>query len=117
MMDTIKTYFMQVVVKNIAPKVSAAVISAGITFLIAHQEFMQQMGITYYSAFDGKWLGLPPTGKLIIVELDTLSVWGGLALVGLATGIWAWFQHHAVATVTGAPQDGSHQRATDPPAA
>ena len=106
MIDTIKTYFTEVVAKNVAPKVSAALISAGITFLIAHQEFMAQMGITFYPNFDGKWMGAAPTGQLLVIEFDTLGKWGAAGLVVLATTAWAFFQHHAVATVTGAPQSG-----------
>lgn len=105
-MEKMKTYFVEVVLKNVAPKVTNAVIAAGITFLVAHQEFMQQMGITYYGNFAGVWNGAAPTGRLLVIEIDTLGIWGGAALVMAATALWAFFQHHTVATVTGAPQSG-----------
>ena len=106
MLDTIKTYLVEVASKNVAPKVITAVMSYGITFLIAHQEFMEQMGITYYPNFDGTWHGVAPTGQLLVIEFDTLGKWGAVALIAGVTAAWSFFQHHAVATVTGAPQSG-----------
>lgn len=125
-MDKLKTYFVEVVLKNVTPKVTNAVIAAAVTFLVAHQAFMEQMGITYYDAFAGIWRGPAPTGRLLVIEIDTLGVWGGAALVMGATALWAFFQHHAVAAVTGAPQSGDKrvlpetavaggQRESDPP--
>lgn len=106
-MDKLKTYFIEVVVKNVSPKVISAVMAYGVTFIIAHQQFMEQMGITYYDNFTGIFKGPPPTGQLLIVEFDTLGKWGAFALVAGATAVWAFFQHHAVATITGAPQSGN----------
>lgn len=128
MIDKLKTYFVEVVIKNVGPKVSASVISAGLAFLAAHQEYMEQMGITYYPNFNGIWSGIAPTGRLLVIEIDTLQVWGGLALVAAAVALWTIIQHHTVATVTGAPHSGDlrinppasvegGQRASDPPPA
>lgn len=114
MVDKIKTYFIEVVLKNVAPKVSNAVIAGVLTFLVAHQEFMEKMGITYYSAFTGVFRGTPPTGQILVVEFDTLGKWGALMLIAGATAAWAFFQHHAVATVTGAPQSGDKREASVP---
>lgn len=105
-MEKLKTYFVEVVLKNVAPKVTNAIIAAGITFLIAHQEFMQQMGITYYPNFNGIWNGTAPTGRLLVLEIDTFGLWGGAALIALATAAWALISHHTVATVKGTPQSG-----------
>lgn len=115
MFDTAKTYVVEVLAKNIAPKVSSAVIAYGVTFLVAHQEFMEQMGITYYPSFNGAWHGAAPTGRLLVIEFDTLSIWGGAALVMGAMALIALFQHHVVATATGAPQSGN-VRTTGSPA-
>lgn len=126
MLDKLKTYFIEVVLKNVAPKVSNAVIAAGLTFLVAHQEFMEQMGITYYSAFNGIFHGAPPSGRVLIVEIDTLGLWGGAMLIMGATAAWAFFTHHTVAAVKGTPQSGDvrvnpeipvqgGERAGDPP--
>lgn len=106
MLDKMKTYFIEVVLKNVAPKISNAVIAAGLTFLVAHAEFMEKMGITYYPNFAGVWHGAAPSGRLMVVEIDTLGLWGGAMLIMGATAAWAFFSHHAVATVTGAPQSG-----------
>lgn len=114
-MDKLKTYFVEVIVKNVAPKISNAVIAAGLTFLVAHQEFMQKMGITYYADFIGKWVGAAPTGRLLVIEIDTLGLWGGAMLIMGATAAWAFLSHHAVATVTGAPQSGDKRTEPDQP--
>lgn len=114
-MDKLKTYFVEVVLKNVAPKVTNAVIAAGLTFLVAHQEFMEKMGITYYPDFNGTWRGVMPTGRFLTVEIDTLGIWGGAALIMGATALWAFFQHHSIATVTGAPQSGDKRDPTSPP--
>lgn len=124
-MDKLKTYFVEVLMKKVGPQVSAALVSALLAFLAAHQQILEQMGITYFPDFTGVFTGTAPTGRLIVVELDTLTVWGGMALVGGAVALWGIIQHHAAATVTGAPQSGDiratpntptegGQRATDP---
>lgn len=117
MIDKVKTYFVEVVMNKVAPKATAALISYAITFLVAHQEFMEQMGVTYYPNFDGTWHGVPPTGSLLVVEFDTLGKWGAAGLVFLITAVWAFVQHHAVATVTGAPQSGDKREPASLPVA
>lgn len=113
-MDKIKTWIVEVVMKNVGPKVMSSLISMGLVFLAAHQDLMEQMGITYYPDFNGAWHGAMPTGQLITVELATLKVWGAAMLgVGVVT-IIALLQHHTVATITGAPQSGD-MRKTDVP--
>lgn len=106
MLDKLKTYFVEVMMKNVGPKVSAAVMSYLITLFVAHQDVMEKMGITYYPNFDGHWHGIPPTGRFLTVEFDTLQIWGGMALVAGITMAWSFLSHHTVATVTGAPQSG-----------
>jgi hypothetical protein len=119
MLEKSKAYFLEVIIGKVAPKVTGALISVGITFIIAHQEFMDQMGITYYPAFDGTWRGAAPTGQLLVVEFDTLGKWGAAMLVIGIASAWAFFQHHAVAAVKGEPQSGDTtlqtRRAEDPP--
>lgn len=97
-----------------------------VAFLAAHQQIMQQMGITYYPNFNGSWSGVMPSGRLLVVEFDTLQVWGGIALMAGITALYSLIQHHAVATVKGTPQSGDVRvnppvqmeggdRKTDPP--
>lgn len=114
-MEKLKTYFVEVVLKNVAPKATNAVIAAAITFLVAHQEFFEQMGITYYPNFDGTWHGAAPTGRFLTVEIDTLGLWGAAILIMGATALWAFISHHTVATVTGKPQSGDKRDPTSPP--
>lgn len=113
--EKIKTYFVEVGMKYVGPRVTAALMSAIIAFIVAHQEFMEKMGITYYAAFDGIFHGTPPTGQILIVEFDTLGKWGAAMLIVGFTAAWSLLQHHTTATVTGAPQSGDKR--TDPPMA
>lgn len=124
-MDKIKTYLVQVVMKNVGPKVVSSLLSMGLVFLAAHQDLMEQMGITYYPNFDGHWSGAMPTGQLITVEIATLQLWGAAILGTGVVALIAILQHHTVATVTGLPQSGDKrdveafpvvggQRKTDP---
>lgn len=108
-MDKLKTYFVEVVLKNVTPKVVSAILAYGITFLIAHQEFLAQMGITYYGNFNGIWNGPAPTGRLLVMEIDTFGVWGGAMLVALVTAVAGFIMHHTTATVTGKPQSGDQR--------
>lgn len=105
-MDDIKTWFVEVILKNVGPKVVATVMSMFVAFLAAHQQIMQQMGITYYPNFNGSWSGVMPSGRLLVVEFDTLQVWGGIALMAGITALYSLIQHHTVATVKGMPQSG-----------
>lgn len=125
-MDSIRTWLVEVVVKNVGPKVMSSLVSMGLVFLAAHQDYMEQMGITYYPDFNGTWSGAAPTGQLITVELATLKVWGAAALAAGVMAAVALMMHHGQATVTGAPQSGDKrdgaalpvvggQRAEDPP--
>jgi hypothetical protein len=115
MLEKMKTYFVEVVMKNVGPKVISSLISMGLVFLAAHQDLMEQMGITYYPDFDGKWSGAMPTGQLITVEIATLKVWGA-AILGIAVvSLVAILQHHSVATVTGTPQSGDKRLEPEQP--
>lgn len=106
-MDKLKTYLVEVVINKIGPKVAASVLAYGVTLIVAHQEFLEQMGITYYPMFDGTWSGgIMPTGSLIVIEFDTLKVWGAGMIVAGVMAFVAWMQHHGTAVMTGAPQSG-----------
>ena len=114
MIDTLKTYFVEVVSKNVAPKVVSSLISMGLVFLAAHQDLMEQIGITYYPNFNGTWSGAAPSGQLITIEIATLKFWGAAMLTTGVIALVAFFQHHAVAAVTGAPQSGDKRSADIP---
>lgn len=110
MIDKLKTYGVEVLLKSVGPKVAAGIVSALVTMLAAHQQLMEKLGVTYYAAFDGKWSGAPPTGQLITIELDTLTKWGAIALVAGVTFLISVVQHHTVATVTGTSQSGDMRK-------
>lgn len=114
-LDKLKTYLVEVVMKNVGPKVISSLISMGLVFLAAHQDLMEKIGITYYPNFDGKWSGAMPTGQLITVEIATLQIWGAAALGAGVITLVAFFQHHTVATVTGSPQSGDKRETPSQP--
>jgi len=114
MIDNMKTWIVEVAIKNVGPKVVSSLISMGLVFLAAHQDLMEQMGVTYYPDFNGKWSGAMPTGQLITVEISTLKVWGALALGSGVMALVALFMHHGTAAVTGKPQSGDKRDALTP---
>lgn len=115
--DKIQTWFVEVFVKTAGNKLATSAISAFIVFMAAHQDLMEQMGITYYPDFNGIWSGKMPTGRLLVIEFDTLQLWGAVALGTLVVFIVAILQHHAVAAVTGKPQSGDLRIVPTPPIA
>lgn len=125
-LDSIKTYFAEVIARKVIPAALASAVAAIGTFLLAHATMLEQWGITYYPSFAGVFTGTAPTGKILVIEFDTLTKAGGVALVAGVGLLMAFLTHHTVATVTGAPQSGDKrveppqpvaggQRETDPP--
>lgn len=114
-MDKIKTWLVEVVVNKVSPQVVAAIIAYLVAFMGAHEELLQKLGITFYGNFTGVWDGPMPTGQVIVVELDTLHVYGGVLLATGIAAIWALIQHHGTAVVAGTPQSGDvRQTPTEP---
>lgn len=116
-MSALKSYLLEVGLKKLVPAFIKGALAASLAFLAAHANQLQTWGIT-----SGTWPliwapGQAPTGHVILIELDTLSASAIVLLPGLAISILALIQHHAAATIKGQPQDGEHQRATDPPKA
>lgn len=105
-MDSLKTYFVEVIIKKVGTMAILSGISSVIAFLVAHEDFMQKMGVTYYPDFIGKFVGAMPSGRVFIVEVETFQTWAMIAapMVFMSVGMWIW--HHLHATATGAPQSG-----------
>ncbi len=110
-MDKLKTWLVEVVVNKVSPQVVTALIAYLVAFMGAHEEMLQKLGITFYGNFTGVWDGPMPTGQVIVVELDTLHVYGGVLLATGIAAIWALLQHHGTAVVTGQPQSGDKRQA------
>ncbi len=115
MLDNVKTYLVEVLAKNVAPKVAAAVVSYLFAYLMTHENTLEGFGIT-----SGVWplvwqVGQVPSGHVTLIEWDTLTAWGGSALVGLLVAGVSLLWHHGQATVKGTPQSGDVR--TDPPVA
>lgn len=113
-MDSIKTYLVEVVLKKLTSQAVQQAIVAATVFMAAHQNALTQFGITTFTW--GTWpFPAQPSGLCTLIEWDTLGV-GGAAGMFTVTGIlWAWFQHHGVATVTGKPQSGDKRDPLSPP--
>lgn len=108
-MDSLKTYLIEVVLKKLGPTAAAAGISALFGLLAAHQGLLEAWGITF-----GTWplaWTTPPSGHVIVIELDTISTGLLTLLAAGAAAFVAASQHHVTAAVTGAPQSGDLRQA------
>lgn len=125
-LDSIKTYFAEVIARKVVPAALASAVAAIGTFLLAHASELEKYGVTYYQNFTGTFNGTPPTGALLIIEFDTLTKAAAVAAIAGIGLLMAFLTHHTVAAVTGAPQSGDVRveppqpvaggaRATDPP--
>lgn len=105
-MDTIKSWFINVAAKQMIPSLVRAGLAAGTGLLVAHAGLLAGCGIIY-----------DKVGGTITIHLGALQDWLVTGGLGAITAILAALQHHTVAAVTGAPQDGSHPREADVPKA
>ena len=103
-MDSFKLWLVNVGLKQMGPSLIRAAVAWAIALVAAHQGMLTTFGVVYDA-----------TAHTLTLHIDTLQGWllgGGL---GLVTAFLTAAQHHTTATITGAPQDGSHERATDAP--
>ena len=106
MSDSIRSWFVNIAAKQMLPSLVRAGLAAGTGLLVAHAGLLAGLGITY-----------DKVGGVITIHLGALQDWLVAGGLGSITAILAALQHHTVAAVTGAPQDGSHARASDAPSA
>lgn len=100
-----KTYLLEVGVKRLGPAVLASLVSSGMAFLAAHQGLLDSWGISF-----GQWPNCwnpadPPTGYVILIDLDILSKFALASIVALFFGAGALAAHHgaqAINAVAGA---------------
>lgn len=79
--------------------------SALVVYLAAHQNMLEQFGITTFTW--GQWPNATqPSGMCTLIEWDTLQAGGAVALVGVGMMAVAWISHHGTAAVEGKPQSG-----------
>lgn len=103
-MDSLKTWLIEVGFKKIAPSLITGALAALVGLLTAHKGILSSMGITY-----------DPSGNTIDLHLNTLAGYLVVAGTGLLTAFFTAAQHHTVAAVTNAPQDGDQRQIpTDP---
>lgn len=103
-MDSFKSWLEEVVLKKMGPSFVKGVIAYVLGYIATHSEMLSKMGIVYLADVQD-----------IVIHLKVFSVWAGAAVVGLGMAAMTLIQHHATAAVTGKPQDGTHERATDLP--
>ena len=115
MVEKIKWYFLNVIVVRYVPMAVLAGMAAIGTWLAAHAGILEQYGVTF-GAYPLHWAkGYTPSGNVILIELDTLSIKAYTALIALVGFIAAAISHHTVGAVAGPqPQDGG-KRENDPP--
>lgn len=104
-MDSLKTWAVEIGLKKLGPTALASGISALFALMAAHQGLLEQWGITY-GIWPLQWSGTPPSGHVILIELDTVSTAALTLLAALVTAGMAAAQHHTAAAITGAPQSG-----------
>lgn len=109
-MNSLKTWAVEVALKKIGPTALASGISALFALMAAHQGLLEQWGITY-GVWPLQWGGTPPSGHVILIELDTISTAVITLLAALVTAGFAAAQHHTAAVITGAPQSGDMRNA------
>jgi hypothetical protein len=112
--DSLKTWIVEVALKKIGPTVAASLISSLFAFLAIHQGLLESWGITY-GIWPLHWGGTPPSGHVILIELDTISSTALTGLGVLITGLMVAAQHHTVAAIEGKPQSGDMRRESSPP--
>lgn len=94
-MDSFKTWLVEVGWKKMGPSLIKGALAALVGLIAAHQGILASMGINYDA-----------NGHTIDIDLDTLSGYVVVCGSGLLTALFTALQHHGVAAVTAAPQDG-----------
>lgn len=102
-MDSLKTYFVEVVLKKMGPAFVKGAVAWLVVYMGAHQGLLSSIGITY----DGSH------GHDLDIDLDVLSTWALTLGTGSIMALFTAAQHHTTAAIEGKPQDGSHERSTD----
>ena len=108
--DKIKIYLIEVGMRKAAPAALAAALSALAGLFAAHKEILEQWGVTY-GTWPLSWV-TPPTGPVIVIELDTVNTALWAVIAAIVTGLVVTGTHHINAAITGKPQSGG-QRVTD----
>ena len=95
MIDDIKIYFAEVVMKKLVPMAVVGGFTALCALLAAHHDMLSKFGVDYDSQ-----------ARTIDISLDILSNWMIVALGALVTSGMALVKHHAQAALSGTPQSG-----------
>ena len=110
MFDQIKWYLVQIGVKKYLPMAVMSALAALGAYLAAHAGMLEQYGVTY-GVWPIQWPA-PPSGPVIVLELDTLGAKAIAGIVALGAVALRAAQHHT--TSDGTPLAGG-RREDDPP--
>jgi len=102
MLDQLKTYFTEVLVKKCGPSFIKGAVGALFVYLGAHQGFLNSLGISWDAS-----------GHILNIDFDMLSTWAFTIGSGAIMAALTAAQHHTGAALKDLPQDGSHERSTD----
>jgi hypothetical protein len=94
MFDKFKEYFMDMVLKRYAPLGIGVGFAALCTFLAAHAGMLEQWGVTY-GIWPLNW-PTPPTGPVLVIELDTLKASVIVAIPMIITVLARAGEHHII---------------------
>ena len=95
MIDDIKIYFAEVVMKKLVPMAVVGGFTALCALLAAHHDMLSKFGVDYDSQ-----------ARTIDISLDTLGNWAIVGLGALVTALMTAAKHTTVAAVTGQPLSG-----------
>ncbi len=99
--------------RKVGPAALASALSLVTTFILAYQGEFEAWGINYIAAWSPAWIASHDvSGKVLLIELDTVSLQAIGAVITAAVAFFVTAGHHTSAAIKGAPQSGG-QRATD----
>lgn len=94
MLDKLKGYFMDMVLKRYAPLGITVGFTALGAFLAAHAGILEQWGVTY-GIWPIQW-SPQPTGPVIVIELDTLKASILIAIPAILAILARAGEHHVI---------------------
>jgi hypothetical protein len=103
MLEELKTYFIEVILKKYGPSFVKGAIASLFVYFGSHQGLLNSLGITWDAS-----------GHTLDIDFDTLGLWAFTAGSGLLMAALTAAQHHTGAVITGAPQSGDVR--VNPPA-
>jgi hypothetical protein len=94
-----KTYLVEQILQKAGPVAAAMIVSSLTALAAAHQAILEQWGVTF-GTWPLSWVpGQEPSGRVILIELDTLSQTALVMLSGVLGIVITLAVHHSKAAV------------------